>query len=127
MAEQARLVLDDPRFGELFSPGSRAEMPIVGRLTRDGRTFAVSGQVDRLAVTADTVLIADYKTNRPAPRRVEDVPLAYVTQLALYRAVLAELYPDKTVRAVLVWTGVPDLMEISAAALDQALTAVKAP
>jgi ATP-dependent helicase/nuclease subunit A len=47
-----------------------------------------------------------------------------VTQLALYRAVLVQLYPEKAVRAALVWTDVPDLMEISAASLEAALTAV---
>jgi ATP-dependent helicase/nuclease subunit A len=83
----------------------------------------VSGLVDRLAVTADSVLIADYKTNRPAPRRLQDVP-AYVSQLALYRAVLAQLYAGRTIRAALIWTDVPDLMELSAAALDDALTRV---
>jgi ATP-dependent helicase/nuclease subunit A len=119
-------VLEDARFAELFAPGSRAEVPIVGRLTVDGRTIAVSGQVDRLAVTADAVLIVDYKTNRPAPRSLEEVP-AYVKQLALYRAVLAQLYPGKSVRAALVWTDVPDLMEISAAALDQALASLTSP
>jgi ATP-dependent helicase/nuclease subunit A len=84
----------------------------------------VSGQVDRLAVTRESVLIADYKTNRPAPQRLDDVPPAYVTQLALYRAVLLQLYPEKAIRAALVWTDVPDLMEISAASLEAALTAV---
>ena len=85
------------------SPGSRAEVSTAANLQQDGRTTAVSGQVDRLVVTAQAVLIADYKTNRPAPRRFEDVPKAYVTQLALYRAVLGRLYPDKTIRAVLIW------------------------
>jgi ATP-dependent helicase/nuclease subunit A len=45
----------------------------------------------------------------------------YVEQLALYRAVLKKLYPDKSVRAALVWTEVPDLMELSVEALDAAL------
>src|SRR5262249_20650341 len=85
MLEQILSLLKDPRFAQLFSPGSRAEVPIVGRLN-DG-TLAVSGQVDRLAVTGDSVLIADYKTNRPAPRSLAEVPPAYVSQLALYRAV----------------------------------------
>jgi ATP-dependent helicase/nuclease subunit A len=44
-----------------------------------------------------------------------------VRQLALYRAVLQELYPGRPVRAVLVWTDIPDLMELSADALDQAI------
>jgi ATP-dependent helicase/nuclease subunit A len=117
VAQLGRL-LEDPRFSALFVPGSRAEIPIVGRL---GGTLAVSGQVDRLAVTREAVLIADYKSNRPAPRCVADVPEAYVAQLALYRAVLAELYPDKRIRAALVWTDVPDLMEISEQSLDAAL------
>ncbi len=127
MIEQVRRLLDDARFAELFLPGSRAEVPIVGRLTHKGRTVAVSGQVDRLAVTGDSVLIADYKTNRPAPRRIEDTPRAYVTQLALYRAVLGRLYPDKAIRAVLIWTDVPDLMEIPATAMDHELATVTSP
>jgi ATP-dependent helicase/nuclease subunit A len=120
IAAQVNAVLDDSRFAALFEPGSRAEVPIVGRLTRDGRTFTISGVVDRLVVTADAVLIADYKTNDPAPRRPEDVP-GYVTQLALYRAVLAKLYPAHDIRAALVWTHVPDLMALSPQALDDAL------
>jgi ATP-dependent helicase/nuclease subunit A len=122
MLEQILLLLKDPRFAQLFSPGSRAEVPIVGRL--NGGTLAVSGQVDRLAVTNDSVLIADYKTNRPAPRSLAEVPGAYVSQLALYRAVLAQLYPGKRIRAALVWTDVPDLMEISEASLDAAVSTV---
>ena len=118
-------VLADPRFAALFAPGSRAEVPIVGRLILPAGAVRVSGQVDRLAVTADQVLIADFKTNRPAPQRIEDVPPGYVQQLALYRAVLARLYPGRVIRAALVWTEVPDLMELSAADLDAALAQVK--
>ena len=77
-------------------------------------------------MTREAVLIADYKSNRPAPRCVADVPEAYVAQLALYRAVLAELYPDKRIRAALVWTDVPDLMEISEQSLDAALGTITA-
>jgi ATP-dependent helicase/nuclease subunit A len=52
------------------------------------------------------------------------VPDAYIRQLALYRAVLAQLYPDKPIRAALIWTDVPDLMEVPAAALDRELETV---
>ena len=79
----------------VFAPGARAEVPIVGRLQQGGKTVRVSGQIDRLAVTQGSVLIADFKTNRPAPRRIEDVPPSYVTQLALYRAVLPKLVPGQ--------------------------------
>jgi ATP-dependent helicase/nuclease subunit A len=122
---QVQRVLADARFARLFAAGSRAEVPIVGRLK--GGSLAVSGQVDRLVVTDDSVLIADYKTNRPAPRRLEDAPPAYIRQLALYRAVVGELYPDRPVRAALIWTDVPDLMEIPAAVLDHELKTVTSP
>ena len=127
IAEQVLRVLDNPAFRETFQPGSRAEVPIVGTLSLAGETVRVSGQIDRLAVTNDSVLICDFKTNRLAARRIEDVPPAYLTQLALYRAVLAKLYPDRTVRAALLWTEVPDLMELSGAALDAALVRVTGP
>ncbi len=127
IAEQVMRVLEDARFYELYAPGSRAEVPIVGRLILDGKTVRVSGQIDRLAVTQTTVLIGDFKTNRPAPRRIEDVPPNYLTQLALYRAVLKELYPEKSVRAAVIWTEVPDLMELSAEALDAGLARITFP
>jgi len=120
-------VLDDSRFGELFGPGSRAEVPIVGLLDIDGEKRRVNGQVDRLVVTKDWVLIADYKTNRPAPRALDEVPPQYVRQLALYRAVLEKLYPGRAVRCALIWTEVPDLMELSGEALTHAPTAITSP
>ena len=122
--EEVDVLLRHTGFAELFAPGSRAEVPIVGRLILGAETIRVSGQIDRLVVTQASVLIADFKTNRPAPRRIEDVPPPYVRQLALYRAVLAKLYPDKPVRAALIWTEVPDLMELSGEALDAALARI---
>ena len=127
-AEQAEIVrqisaiLDAPEFAELFAPGSRAEVPIVGRLARrDGRTERVPGQVDRMVVTDNAVLIGDYKTDGLVPRSLGEVPPAYVAQLALYRAVLARLYPGKAVRAALIFTAVPVLIEIPAESLDAKL------
>ncbi|HTK13645.1 MAG TPA: double-strand break repair helicase AddA [Xanthobacteraceae bacterium] len=128
MLEQARRILDDPAFAALFAAGSRAEVPIAGRLKDAvGNRVMVNGQIDRLAVTETEILIGDFKTNRPPPRRIADVPPAYVAQLALYRAVLAKLYPGRIVRAALIWTETPDLMEIPADRLDAALAVTLAP
>ena len=119
-------MLGDPQFAALFAPGSRAEVPIVGRI--NGRT--VTGVVDRLVVSATEILIADYKTNRAAPRDLAETQehyQGYIRQLSLYRAVLMRLYPDRPVRAALVWTVVPTLAEIPAEALDAALGALTTP
>ena len=122
MLAQVLKVIGDSRFASLFAPGSRAEVPIVGRLAGGAAgLLAVSGQVDRLAVTDKEVLIADYKTDRPAPRRLDEVPPQYRRQLALYRAVLGLIYPGRVIRAALVWTDLPALMEIPAHLLDAEL------
>jgi ATP-dependent helicase/nuclease subunit A len=115
-------VIEEARFAPVFATGSRAEVSIVGRLPRPDRSPAlVSGQIDRLVVTEAEVLIVDFKTNLAPPVTAADAPAAYVRQLALYRAVLRQLYPTHIVRAALLWTEATELMEISASALDAAL------
>jgi len=122
MIAQVLAVLDAAHFAPLFAPGSRGEVSIVGRVGgADGAPRIVNGQVDRLAVTADEVLIADFKTDRPVPRII---PPGYATQLALYRAVLTALYPGRVVRAALLWTEGPELVELSSEELDRALAMV---
>src|SRR5205085_11293927 len=113
------------RFAAVFSAGSRAEVSIAGRLERPGKPPAlVAGQIDRLVVTADEILIVDYKTNHAPPHSVTAAPPAYLRPLALYRAVLTILYPQKGVRAALLWTETPELMEIPPPALDAQLASV---
>jgi ATP-dependent helicase/nuclease subunit A len=116
-AEIAKEVLDllrDPKYAPLFASGSRAEVPLVGRVGKD----EIAGQVDRLCVREDGVWIVDYKSNRPPPAHVKDVPIAYKRQLAAYRAVLRKIYPQKPIRCFLLWTYAPKLMEIPARFLD---------
>ena len=125
IARQVSAILDNKVFAEIFTAGSRPEVSIIGHVPRDGaEPLEVAGQVDRLSVTGDTVLIADYKTDGVVPHTLEEAPPHYVTQLALYRAVLGRLYAGKTIRAALVFTGGPLLLEVPATAMDTALEAV---
>jgi ATP-dependent helicase/nuclease subunit A len=103
-------------FAPLFQPGSLGEVPIVARFgERD-----LSGQIDRLAVLDDALLVLDYKTNRPPPATPEEVAPAYIAQLAAYRAALRLMFPERALRAALVWTDGPKLMEIPSNLLDRA-------
>jgi ATP-dependent helicase/nuclease subunit A len=125
LADAVLALIGDGRFASVFADGSRAEVSIAGRLERPERPPAlVSGQIDRLVVTPGEVLIVDYKTNYAPPGAAAEAPSAYVRQLALYRAVLRKLYPDRAVRAALLWTETPELMEISASALDAQLASI---
>jgi ATP-dependent helicase/nuclease subunit A len=119
--DEVLAVTEAPNHAALFAEGSRAEVPLIGTVKTPRGTFTVSGQVDRLAVSASEVLIVDYKTNRPPPQSTADVALAYRRQLALYRALLAGIYPGRTVRAFLLWTAAPLLMEIDAEMLGKSM------
>lgn len=121
IADAALGVLAIPAFAPLFGPGSRAEVSLVGEIERRGESLFLSGQIDRLLVGESEVLIIDYKTNRPPPAQVEDVSPAYVAQMAGYCALLASLYPDRPIRAALLWTDGPRLMEIPAEMLQKSL------
>jgi ATP-dependent helicase/nuclease subunit A len=105
-------VLEDPVFADVFGPGSRAEAAIAGTSPRLPAGLGVSGRVDRLLVTPQRVLVVDYKTNRPAPARIEDADFSYRVQMALYAAVLAEIFPGRRIEAALVWTDGPRLMPV---------------
>ncbi len=125
--EAVDAILHDQRFAPLFSPNSRAEVAVMGTLRVKGRERAVSGKIDRLAVAAGEVLIVDYKTNRPAPAGLDDVPPAYVLQLALYRALLQPLYPGLNVSAALLFTEVPRLIPLPPGTMDAALARLAEP
>ena len=120
-AAEALAVTEAPEHALLFAPGSRAEVPLVGTVKTPHGTFTVSGQVDRLAVSDQEVLIVDYKTNRPPPAAAAQTPLAYRRQLALYRALLGAIYPGRRVRAFLLWTSAPRLMELDARTLEKSM------
>jgi ATP-dependent helicase/nuclease subunit A len=125
LADGVLALIGEKRFAAVFGPGSRAEVSIAGRLERPGQSPAlVSGQIDRLVVSQSEVLIVDFKTNHNPPNLPAEAPNTYVRQLALYRAVLRKLYPQRPVRAALLWTGTPELMEISTPALDAQLAAI---
>ena len=116
-------VLSDPELGSLFGAGSRAEVPIAGMVKTASEPAGrpIAGQVDRLVVDDDRVLIVDYKTNRPPPKAVADVPPVYLRQMGLYVRALQSVYPDKSVVAALLWTDAVRLMALPSELMEQAL------
>lgn len=121
--EETLAVLDHPGLTAVFAADSRAEVPVVVELKRpDGRgpPIRLNGQIDRLAVRDGRVMFVDYKTNRPPPRDVADVPEAYLLQLAAYRIALAGVYASRPIDAALLWTDGAIFMPVPAVVLDAA-------
>ena len=100
IADEVMAILAHPTLAPLFGPHSRAEVPLTG-VVGDA---VVGGLIDRLVVLPDRVLLADYKTNRRPPATVETTPVAYLRQMASYRAVLRTIFPSRPVHCALIWT-----------------------
>jgi ATP-dependent helicase/nuclease subunit A len=121
IAAETLAVLRDPAFAPLFGPGSRAEVAIVAEIADpDGKRPAlrVAGKIDRLVRKDDSILIVDYKTNRPPPTDPAGVADAYLLQLAAYRWAVARIFDHQHVRAAILWTDGPRIMEIEPERLD---------
>ena len=126
MAAAALAVLEDARFAAVFGPGSRAEAALAGASQGLPANLKLSGRVDRLLVEPHRVLVIDFKTNRPAPDRIEDADPDYVLQMALYGALLAEIFPGRAIETALVWTDGPKLMAVPEAMAAEALRTLTA-
>jgi ATP-dependent helicase/nuclease subunit A len=117
LVAEAIAVIEHPALAVLFGAKSRAEVELMARLPG----MEIPGRIDRLAVSPEAVWIADYKTDATPPESPHDAPENYVKQLALYRAALEKVYPEKALRAYLIWTAAPAIHEIPAARLAAAL------
>lgn len=115
-------ILRDPTFAPLFGPDSRAEVALSAEIPRPkgqaGPALRLAGKIDRLVQQGKSVLIVDYKTNRPPPDDPSKVADAYLLQLAAYRLAVQGIFPDCSIRCAILWTDGPRIMEMGSEMLD---------
>jgi len=114
--EQVGQVIAVPELAVLFENDALAEANISGLV--GGVT--VQGQIDRMAITSDKIIIADFKTGIP-PENLSDIPSAYLRQLALYGALAEQIYPGRKVKCLLIWTQIIKVIEVPKSARNQML------
>ncbi|MDD9900690.1 MAG: double-strand break repair helicase AddA [Alphaproteobacteria bacterium] len=117
--------LNDPEFGTLFGNNSLPEVSIAGYIEHDGRKEMMNGQIDRLVVDGDTVLIVDYKNSRRVPKATADIDEKHIIQMAAYRLAVQQIYPDKNVKCALLYTRKAQLMPLATADMDAACQKAK--
>jgi ATP-dependent helicase/nuclease subunit A len=125
LADETLAVMNHANFAAVFAPGSRAEVALVADLPDVGEGARLNGRIDRLAITANEILIVDFKTNRPPPAEVDGVSTLYIAQMALYRAALSKVFPGRRIACALVWTEGPRLMPIPEERLEAELGAIR--
>lgn len=124
IADEVKAIMLDADFAEIFGKESQSEVAIVGNIAHKGRKKLISGQIDRLMVRDDEILILDYKSNRPPPEMAKDVSLQYLGQMAAYRALLSQSYPDYNIKTAILWTFTGKLMALTDDQLDDAFVKI---
>lgn len=125
IAAKVTALLHAPELAGLFAGDSLAETPVSGTVRLpDGTVRTISGRIDRLAITPGAVIVADFKTTARPPAGLDAVPMATMAQLAAYAALLRDIYPGRSIRALLVYTANLACLEIGADRLAAALAAL---
>jgi ATP-dependent helicase/nuclease subunit A len=78
----------------------------------------VAGQIDRLYVGDDRIILADFKTGQ---RPHGTPPNSYIEQMALYDALLSQIYQGRDSVCWLVWTHSQFIEDITVDQRQQAL------
>ncbi|MEN7536317.1 double-strand break repair helicase AddA [Aurantiacibacter flavus] len=113
MLDRALAVLGEPEWRDLFGPDALAEVPLAAVVGSE----VVAGTVDRLLVTPERIIVADFKTARRPPAGLAEVPQSTLAQMAAYVAALEVIYPGRTVEAAVLYTQVPRLIALPEAVL----------
>jgi ATP-dependent helicase/nuclease subunit A len=122
-ADTARRVLAAPDLASVFGEDALTEVSLTAEVAGLG---PLSGTIDRLLVTPETVTAIDFKTNVTEPKTPLEVPEGLLRQMGAYLEMLRAIYPTRHVKVALLWTGSARLMylphEIVRDALQRAST-----
>ncbi|MBV7259778.1 double-strand break repair helicase AddA [Erythrobacter crassostreae] len=108
MLDSALKVLTTEEFADIFSPDALAEVPLTATIAGT----VIAGTADRLLIGEDSVTVVDFKTTRRPPHTIDAVPRATLKQMAAYAAALEAIFPGKAIRAAVLYTQTPQLIDI---------------
>ncbi|WP_375625498.1 double-strand break repair helicase AddA [Bartonella sp. MU37NMGALS] len=110
-------ILDHVYLKPLFSEHSRAEVSLMGIVKIRGKEHAISGQIDRLYITQNSIIFADFKTGTP-PENEAAIASHHWLQMALYRKLLQAIHPDKDIQALLIYSKEAKIFKLSPEKLE---------
>jgi ATP-dependent helicase/nuclease subunit A len=102
-------VLSNSDWAIFFGAQAQAEVPLAAVV---GETV-ISGRVDRLVVEAGLVRVLDFKTGRKIPKSADELPVAYLRQMAHYVAALEAIFENHKVEASLLFTHAPQMLTLT--------------
>ena len=105
----ARRILNDPKLAKVFASDALYEVPVTGQVPGFGR---MHGVIDRLIVSSEQVTVVDFKSNRVVPETAAACPEGILRQMGAYYVLVSQLYPERSINTVILWTQTGELMPL---------------
>jgi len=105
---EALAVLDAPQLHHVFDKETLREAAISADIPGLG---PVSGRIDVL-IMGEVILAVDFKSSAVVANTPDDIPEAFLRQMAAYQAMLRQIWPEKPVKIAICWTRNKSLMAI---------------
>ncbi|MDR1827989.1 MAG: UvrD-helicase domain-containing protein [Methylobacteriaceae bacterium] len=121
LAEQALQVMARPDLAPVFAPVARTDTALSGIVEVHNGSFPVSGRIDRMAVSPDCVWMVSFRPDPIPPEGRSGVGASRRVKLAMHVALLEKIYPGRTIRAFLLYTAGPTVIEFTQGELRAAL------
>ena len=126
LIENVSELISNDELSWIFASDALAEVEICASIESLG-DVNMSGIIDRLIITEDTVTLVDFKTNEIAPKNAEETPEGILRQLGLYACALRKVYPDREIKTAILWTGKKKLIYLPTKLVSDALARVNSP
>jgi ATP-dependent helicase/nuclease subunit A len=110
--QEAQGVMRTPELVPLFEPANYEKVYVEAPLSYFKDDVLVDGVVDRVLVTADQVHIIDYKTHGIDATQAIATAHGYREQLRLYAEGARRLWPDRKLRASILFTHCRTLVDL---------------
>lgn len=111
---EALAVLALPEVAPLFGPDALPEAMLAGEVAGQ----VIAGRIDRLLIAPGRVQLLEFKSSRRVPASVAAIHPGHLAQIAAYRALCRQIWPERAVEAALLFTAGPVLFALDAALLD---------
>ena len=99
-------------YQHLFDSDGQSEVPVAGEIFWNNTRCIRRGVIDRLVIKKNMVWIVEFKSDRIPPYKAKSLPKNYMQQLCLYKELITNIYPEKTIKCLLIWTYIGKSVEI---------------
>lgn len=98
---------------EEFVNLSKQELKVELNIALNQKQLIKIGRIDLLAFYKEEIIIIEYKSDTPPPKKEKFIPLKYIEQINFYYKAIKKLYPNKIIKCKILWLADGKFMDVT--------------